>query len=127
MSSLAIRKPRPKVRALKEHEPLMRLDLDKAESLLCEMRDLDLKLFKVYHEFTDLVRFPTLRAASKGGVDSDTSDLFRALQHSAGSYLMVIGKQRDGAQHLMEAAVAAMRIYRKQRNQKASEADEAQA
>lgn len=109
------RKPRPKVRALKDHDPLFRLDIEKAEGLLREMSAMEREEYRIFSEFVDLLRCPLARAAGMGTTEAEAKDMLESLQRALSDFLMGMVKQRDEARHLMAAAVAAMRLYRTRR------------
>ena len=106
------RKPRPKVRALKDHEPLFHLDIEKAEGLMREMSAMEREEYRIFSEFVDLIRWPLARAAGTGTTEAEAKDMLESLERVMSDFLMGMVKQRDEARHLMAAAVAAMRLYR---------------
>ena len=52
------RKPKPKVRALKGHRPVMRIDVEKAERLAREIRDQGMVMYRLYQDFLDTINRP---------------------------------------------------------------------
>lgn len=99
------------VRVLKDHEPLLRIDVDRAESLLRDMIAVNKQMFGIYRDFIDTVRFPVAQAASKSGVQPDVAVMLGALKDAISGASISEMHRVDEAQNLMETAVAAMRVY----------------
>ncbi len=109
------RKPKPKVRALKEHKPRLYVDVEQAGALLKETAELNRKLLCAQDKFMDLVRWPVSRAVMADGIDADVKDMLDAVKDSMSAFLMRSARQRDEAENLMTAALASLRILRAHR------------
>lgn len=110
------RKPRPKVRALKEYKPRLHVDLELAESLLQEMAAINRKALRVYDQFTDIVKWPVYHAAIADGIDSDVKTLLDATRNSLSDFVARSARQREEASNLMAVALSGLRILRANRH-----------
>ncbi len=115
-------RPKPKVRALKEHKPRLYVDIEQAGTLLKETAELNRKLLCAQDKFMDLVRWPVGRAAMADDIDADVKAMLKAVEDSMSHFLMRSVRQRDEAENLMTAALAGLRILRAQRQKPAQEA-----
>ena len=110
----AKRKPRAKVRALKEHKPMMRIDVEKAERLAREIRNQGTALYWLYREFVDTINRPfnqitVHRRAEEGQPGYDFARSMNYLLQKEASALLH-GSERAG--NAVETAVAALRILK---------------
>ena len=110
------RKPKPKVRALKEHKPYMRIDVEKAESLLKDLRRIAENFNRKMIDFQDVLHGPIWNAATKGeSINSDLGEILGALRGYISDYTMQTVRGEDRAIEAMKGAVAAFRLLRTMR------------
>ena len=116
------RKPKPKVRALKEHKPYMRIDVEKAESLLKELTSIAKNFNSKMIEFRDVLYGPVWNAVTKGeSINSDLGELLGALRGYISDYTMQTVRGEDRAIAAMKGSVAALRLLRTMREKNATQ------
>ena len=120
---------KPKIRATKEHRPVMRIDVEKAERLAREIRDQGAALYWLYREFVDTINRPfnqiaINRRAEEGQPGYDFARSMNYLLQKEASALLH-GSERAG--NAVETAVAALRILKFHQRGGAVIGDSAQA
>ena len=105
---------KPKIRAMKEHRPMMRIDVEKAERLAREIRDQGMVLYRLYRDFVDTINRPfnqitVHRRAEEGQPGYDFARSMNYLLQKEASALLH-GSERAG--DAVETALAALRILK---------------
>jgi hypothetical protein len=120
---------KPKIRAMKEHRPMMRIDIEKAERLAREIRDQWTALYRLCREFMDTINSPFSQIAihcrteeGQPGYDFALSMNY-LLQKEACALLH--GSERAG--DAVKTAVAVLRILKLQKRSSAAIGDSVQA
>lgn len=120
---------KPKIRAMKEHRPVMRIDVEKAERLAREIRDQGTALYWLYRDFVDTINRPfnqitVHRRAEDGQPGYDFARSMNYLLQKEASVLLH-GSERAG--DAVETALAALRILKLHQRDGAVIGDSAQA
>jgi len=110
------RKPKQNIRALKEHKPELRIDVEKAESLLKELDNLGHAFSHKALEFEELLEAPFWSATRVGeAIDPNLGKLLESFKASLSDQLMRVLRGRDEGIEAMKGAVAALRLLRSMR------------
>ncbi|KAF5037402.1 hypothetical protein DSECCO2_564990 [anaerobic digester metagenome] len=121
MSSPAIRKPKPKVRSIKDHRPTMRIDIEKVEALAKLIKEKHDELFRLHDAFIEALNAPFSHVSTRDRAEEgqDAYEFMRAanyfLQEHATSLLL--NSRKTGG--VIRMAVTALRLFKDQQKLKA--------
>ena len=123
------RKPKPKVRALKDHKPMMRIDVEKAENLAKLIKEKHNELYRLHEAFIDAISAPFSHVAICNRADEgqDAYEFMRNANYFFQEYSMELLVNSKKTGNAIKMAVAALRIFKNQQQTSASAEVGAQA
>ncbi|WP_029461274.1 hypothetical protein [Solidesulfovibrio alcoholivorans] len=120
---------KPKIHAMKEHRPMMRIDVEKAESLAKLIKEKQNELYKLHDTFIDAINAPFNHVATcnRGEEGQDAYEFMRAANYFFQQYAMdlLVNSKKTG--DAIKMAVAALRIFKSQQQNRATVGAESHA